>query len=354
VAELSPPDAALSSLLKLLMDRLDADVAMVSLLDEETQFFLAGAGKDNSESAFKSAEWFGCNQVSHYGGLCERTIAIDSTQYPAIYEELDMSRSSRTKGLPYVNSTLAKFRYYAGAPLKTAAGNPIGTIFVMSHRPSSGLGAARQQLLTGTASSVMRQLTLTLQALEGGRLMQFQSATAALLQRERPSLYQQANGLPPEQSGVIQHPSYIVEVYQHAAEVMRRSLELEGVLFQYMPSNDRTPQAMPRNWQDSTLATSLNVESSRPIYLSYFELDKIIQIFPHGAVLHYLDGDWLMSTFGGKSTFAGSGDQRRPRQVIPELTAITSHAPFRRTSQPYCCYLFRLAQRLFKDVFREK
>jgi hypothetical protein len=157
VAELSPPDAALSSLLKLLMDRLDADVAMVSLLDEETQFFLAGAGKDNSESAVKSAKWFGCNQVSHYGGLCKRTIAIDSTQHPAIYKELDMSRTSRTKSLPYVNGTLAKFRYYAGAPLRTAAGNPIGTIFVMSHRPSSGLDAARQQVLTGTASNALRR-----------------------------------------------------------------------------------------------------------------------------------------------------------------------------------------------------
>jgi hypothetical protein len=272
-------------------------------LDEETQFFLEGAGKDNSEPAVKSAKWFGCNQVSHYGGLCERTIAIDSTQHPAIYEELDMSRTSRTKSLPYVNGTLAKFRYYAGAPSKTAAGNPIGTIFVMSHRPSSGLDAARQQVLTGTASNVMRQLTLILQALEGERLMQFQSATAALLQRERPSLYQQANELPREQPGVIQQPSHIVEVYQHAAEVMRQSLELEGVLFQYVPSDNRTPQATPGNWQDSTLATSLNLESSRPICLSYFELDKIIQIFPHGAVLH----------FGGKSTFAGSEDQRRPR-----------------------------------------
>jgi hypothetical protein len=146
------------------------------------------------------------------------------------------------------------------------------------------------------ASNVMWQLTLTLQAIEGERLMQFQSATAALLQRERPSLYQQANGLPREQPGVNQQPSYIVEVYQHAAEVMRQSLELEGVLFQYVPSDNRTPQAASGNWQDSKLATSLNAESSRPICLSHFELGKIIQISPHGVVLPHLDGDWLMST----------------------------------------------------------
>lgn len=290
-----PPDAALSGLLQLLMDRLEADVAMVSLLDEETQFFLAGAGKDNSESAVESTKWFGCVQVSHYGGLCERTIAIDSTQRPAIYEELDMSENSRTKGLPYVNGTLAKFRYYAGAPVKTAAGIPIGTVFVMSRQPSSGLDAAKQQILADTAGNVMRQLTLTLQALEGGRLIQFQSATAALLQRQRPSLHQQVKGLPCKQSGINQQPNYIVEVYQHAAEVMRRSLELEGVLFQHVPSGNRTPQATPGNWQDSTLATSLNAENSRPICLSHFEVGKIIQMFPHGTVLHHLDGDWFTS-----------------------------------------------------------
>jgi hypothetical protein len=50
----------------------------------------------------------------------------------------------------------------------------------------------------------MCQLTVTLQALEGERLMQFQSATAALLQLEQPSLHQQVKGRPREQLGVIQ------------------------------------------------------------------------------------------------------------------------------------------------------
>jgi hypothetical protein len=79
MTEPSPPHAALSSLLQLLMDRLDADVAMVSLLDEETQFSLAEAGENNSESAVEPTKWFDCKQVLHYGGLYERTIAIDST-----------------------------------------------------------------------------------------------------------------------------------------------------------------------------------------------------------------------------------------------------------------------------------
>jgi hypothetical protein len=245
VADPSPPDAVLSGLLQLLVDRLDVDVAMVSLLNEETQFFLAGAVKDNSESSVRRTKWFGCDQVSRYGEPCERTIAIDRTKYPAIYEELDMSGNSRTKGLPYVNGTLAKFRYYAGAPVNTTAGIPIGTVFVMSHQPSSGLDAAKQRFLTDTASNIMRQSTLILQALEGERLMQFQSATAAFLQRQRPSLRQRVDGLPLRQFGTAQQQSGIVESCQHAAEVMRRSLQLEGVIFQHVPSNNQTPQNTP-------------------------------------------------------------------------------------------------------------
>jgi signal transduction histidine kinase len=296
VAKPSPPDAALSGLLQLLIDQLDADVAMVSLLDEETQFFFAGAAKDNSESAVRCTRWFGCDQVSRYGGLCERTIAIDRTHHPAIYEELDMSENSRTKGLPYVNGTLAKFRYYAGAPVNTTAGIPIGTVFVMSRQPSSGLDAAKQRLLTDTASNIMRQLTLILQGLEGERLMQFQSATAAFLQRQRPSLRQRVDRLPRKQSGTAQQPNGIMESCQHAAEVMRRSLQLEGVMFQHVPSNNRTPQTMSGSWQDSTLASSLNAGSSRPACLSHIEVDRIIQMSPHGTIFFQLNGDWLVST----------------------------------------------------------
>jgi hypothetical protein len=214
MAEPSSPNAVLSGLLQLLIDRLDADVAMVSLLDGKTQFFLAGAVKDNSVYAVRCTKWFGCDQVSRYGGLRERTIAIDRTQHPAIYEELDVSGSSRTKGLPYVNGTLAKFRYYAGALANTIAGVPIGTVFVMSHQPASGLDAAKQRFLTDTASNIMRQLTLILQALEDEGLMQFQGGTTAFLRRQRLFLRQRVDRLPRKQSGTAQQPSGIVESCQ--------------------------------------------------------------------------------------------------------------------------------------------
>lgn len=99
---------------------------MVSLLDEETQCFLAGAQKNSDGPAIEATKWFGCDQVSHSGGLCERTIAIDSAQRPGIYEELDMINNPRTKDLPYVKGTFANFRHYAGAPVRTEAGTRLG------------------------------------------------------------------------------------------------------------------------------------------------------------------------------------------------------------------------------------
>ena len=109
VASPASSDVALSSLLKLLVDRLNADIAMVNLLNEEKQFFLAGAQKDNDEPTTEPARWFGCDQVLYSGELCERTIAIDSRHCPGIYEELDMIKNPRTNNLPFVKSTFAKF-----------------------------------------------------------------------------------------------------------------------------------------------------------------------------------------------------------------------------------------------------
>lgn len=286
-------DAALSSLLQLLVARTNADIAIISLLDEETQFFLAGAQNDSDEPTTEPAKWFGCDQVSHSGGLCERTIAMDITQRPGIYEELDMIENPRTKDLPFVSGTFANFRHYAGAPVRTDAEVPIGTVFVLSHQASSGLNTFQQQVLTSTAHNVMRQLTLHLHALEGERLMQFQSVTAAVLQRQQPSPLEEK--LSRKLSGLNQQPNYIVDIYQHAAEVMRQSLELKGVFFQHVSASDRTPQASSDSSQDSLLAASLDAGNSRPVCFSRSEVNKIIQMFPHGAVLQHLDHDWLMS-----------------------------------------------------------
>jgi hypothetical protein len=79
----------------------------------------------------------------------------------------------------------------------------------------------------------MRQLMRTLQALDDERLMQFQNATAVLRQQ----------GLPRKQSGTRHQLSYVVEVYQYAADVIQRALELEGVFLQHVSADNWISQA---------------------------------------------------------------------------------------------------------------
>lgn len=49
-------EAALSSLLRLLVARTNVNIAIVNLLDEQTQFFLAGAQKDVDEPTTEPAK----------------------------------------------------------------------------------------------------------------------------------------------------------------------------------------------------------------------------------------------------------------------------------------------------------
>jgi hypothetical protein len=186
-AEGSCPDAVLTALVRGLMLQLDVDVAMISLLDDHLQYFLAGAEKDNtnfSEVTLESSKWYAFNKVIHHCGLCERTITIDAKEHPsAIYEELDMAKNSLPKNLPFVNGAMAGFRHYAGAPVVTEAGLGIVTDFVMDTRPSSGLNAAQRRFLTETASNIMCQLVQAVQALEGRRVIRYRSTSASLLQQ---------------------------------------------------------------------------------------------------------------------------------------------------------------------------
>lgn len=88
------PDPALTALLRGVLNQLSTDLVMISLLDDHTQFFLSGATNatcDDAEVTLPSTQWYGCDEVIHHGGLCERTIAVEETpgEPGAIYEVHD-------------------------------------------------------------------------------------------------------------------------------------------------------------------------------------------------------------------------------------------------------------------------
>lgn len=61
----------------------------------------------------------------------------------SIYEVLDMSANERTKGLQFMDSTIAKFRHYVGAPVATPDGLNMRAVFAMCSSASTiGVDAA--------------------------------------------------------------------------------------------------------------------------------------------------------------------------------------------------------------------
>lgn len=124
----------------------EAPVCMVSLVEEDRQWFKSEVGL----------------------GICETTIeqsvcahAIAQNEYLEIQ---DTQRDVRTVGNALCQGDKA-FRFYAGAILRTVEGWPLGTLCVLDFKPRK-LTKLQQRILRVHATSVTRQLEFTRSLLE--------------------------------------------------------------------------------------------------------------------------------------------------------------------------------------------
>ncbi|KAI7471881.1 hypothetical protein KC357_g5914 [Hortaea werneckii] len=287
LSDFNRTDAALTALLRCVVYELDADLAMISLLDEETQYFVAGASRTSLGSAqvtLESARWYGCDSVLHHGGLCERTVKIPNLL--AIYEELDLAANDRTSQLPFVNGDVASFRHYAGAPLKTPTGIVIGTVFAFSNNPSPGLDQQRRQFLVQTSDNVMGQLVQALQALDGIRAGMFNTAIASLLNATNSFMrfYDQdpdashRNAQRAEQY----HFPFVLDIYHRAAELAVNTFELDWCGFCQVESTNSAGTSLLSEFpRSSELGGTLRSTPNNST------LQFLVDQFPDGAVLHW-------------------------------------------------------------------
>ncbi|RMZ16857.1 hypothetical protein D0860_00787 [Hortaea werneckii] len=320
-------DAALTALLRCVLYELDADLAMVSLLDDETQYFIAGASRTSLGSAqvtLESARWYGCDSVLHHGGLCERTVTIPNL--PAVYEELDLAANYRTSQLPFVNGDVASFRHYAGAPLKTPGGIIIGTVFAFSNNPSSGLDQQRRQFLVDTSENVMGQLLQALQALDGFRASMFNTAIASLLNATTSFMrfYDQdpdashRNAQRAEQY----HFPFVLDIYHRAAELAVNTFELDWCGFCQLESTNSAGTSLLSEFPRSsdaelgdTLRSTLNTST----------LQFLVDQFPDGAIFHWsgISGNGIFVEAAGPASRAVRLDiSASIHQVFPQAQQI--------------------------------
>ncbi|KAL8993224.1 MAG: hypothetical protein Q9169_006507 [Polycauliona sp. 2 TL-2023] len=173
----SSPENTLTALAQLCALRLDASRAMVSVIAQDTQYFIAEATKtmdlveNNKSEADGDTLWVGCGSVGKQGRLCERTIELpaDTTTYPC-FTVTDLSNDTRFNQLPFVTGD-PHFKFYAGTPLTTKNGVNIGSLFILDTKVRPRLNPTQERFLGTIAATIMGHLEVNREAEERNKVL---------------------------------------------------------------------------------------------------------------------------------------------------------------------------------------
>ena len=139
-------------------------IALVSLIDEDRQWFKSRVGIDVAETARDMA-------------FCAFTIAREE---PLVV--LDTARDERFLDNPLVIG-LPSIRFYAGAPLRRTGGSAVGTLCVLDTQPRSRFAPEEAEILTELAQIVSEQMEQRVANLRRDAEMRVQGRKSALSQK---------------------------------------------------------------------------------------------------------------------------------------------------------------------------
>jgi two-component sensor histidine kinase len=135
----SPAEARFDRLTRLASNALGTEIALISLIDQDRQWFKSKQGLEASETPIDQA-------------FCRHT--IKSKDVMVVNNAADDSRFAEN---PLVTGD-PNIAFYAGAPLITKGGHAIGTLCVIDSKPRPNFSKEDQQILSDIAASVVTEI----------------------------------------------------------------------------------------------------------------------------------------------------------------------------------------------------
>ncbi|KAH9878864.1 hypothetical protein J1614_002299 [Plenodomus biglobosus] len=248
------PDTVLTAHAQLVAWRLNAGRSMITLIDEETQYFVAESTKTlHLDDTLKydhpdDAIWAGCIHVPMAGRLCEHTLATlpPPDGGPACFEVLDLSKDERFNQLDFVKGK-PYFRNYVGVPLRTRKGINIGSLFVIDTNIRPALTKDERQFLGIMATNIIQHLEMNKEKRDHRRTTHMHRCLSTYVspefQRKRRSkspcrtvgVQASSATLGSNYSDKVKGGAERHEIFTPAAELLREALDLEegggGVVF---------------------------------------------------------------------------------------------------------------------------
>ncbi|WP_282183175.1 putative bifunctional diguanylate cyclase/phosphodiesterase [Azospirillum agricola] len=135
----TPPEAAFDQITRLAAKVLNAPIALISLIDENRQWFKSRIGLDAQETPREFA-------------FCAHALSSDG-----LFVVHDASLDARFAANPLVTGD-PNIRFYAGAPLRTADGLALGTLCVIDRKARPSLSPAEEESLRDLSAMVMAHI----------------------------------------------------------------------------------------------------------------------------------------------------------------------------------------------------
>lgn len=129
-------------IVRLAAGAMNTEIALISLIDEDRQWFKAKTGLEATETPRDQA-------------FCHHAIQKDDEVMVVLNADLD----KRFEDNPLVTGE-PNIAFYAGAPLVTKEGYALGTLCIIDSKPRTEFSESEQQMLKDLASTVMTEVEL--------------------------------------------------------------------------------------------------------------------------------------------------------------------------------------------------